>query len=294
MIKNLVISGGGLKTIPILGALKMLEDKKVLQHITSYFTTSAGSVYALMLLLQYTITDIENVMIKFEPSKILTVNTNIDNFLENFNCYEQDTFTKFIKLLISFKLGKEFCDITLQELFLKTNKSLLCATISLKTKNLKFFNHINQPNLPVYKLILMTCAIPLIFKPVSWEGDKYIDGGLIDNFPLFAIPPNEHDITLGIYAQVKFLKTNVKFTDIIDYLTCLMTISSMSSRQLPYHNILTVTVKEKHGTSYLNLKMSDKEKQNIIAKGYHDSEKQYLKILEKRFSKKTIIRRNSF
>lgn len=294
MIKNLVISGGGLKTIPVLGSLRYLEEKKVLNHITSYFTTSAGSIYALMLMLNYSVDEIENVILNFDPGKILIPNPDIDNFLLNFNFYDQNKFEKFIQLLISYKLGHECSNITLQQMYIKTKKSLLCATVSLKYKKIKYFNHVNQPNLPVSKLILMTCAVPLVFKPVTWRGDKYVDGGLIDNFPVFAIPLNEHNATLGIYVQTKFKKTDVNFSDLIDYLSCLLSISTLSSKRISHHHVINIMVDEKHGIDLISTNMTLREKRKIIAKSYNETKTQYDTILVNSFPIKKIVRRNSF
>ena len=294
MIKNLVISGGGLKTIPVLGSLRYLEEKGVLNHITSYYTTSAGSIYALMLILNYSVDEIENVILNFDPKKILTPNPDIDNFLTNFNFYDQNKFQKFIKLLISYKMGKEFSNMTLYQLHKHTHKSLLCATVSLKYKKIKYFDHTNQPNMPVYMLILMTCAVPLIFKPISWRGDKFVDGGLIDNFPVFAIPLNEHNSTLGIYVQTKFRKTNIKFIDIVDYISCLLAISTLSSKRITHHHVINIMVSEDHGINIISTSMSLKEKKKSILKSYDETKVQYDSILLNFFPVKNIVRRNSF
>lgn len=294
MIKNLVISGGGLKTIPVLGSLRYLEEKKVLNHISSYFTTSAGSIYALMLILNYSIIEIENVILNFNPKKILILNSDVDNFLLNFNFYDQNKFERFIKLLISYKLGKECSNITLKQMYIKTGKLLSCATVSLKYKKIKYFSYKNQPNLPVSKLILMTCAVPLVFKPVSWRGDKYVDGGLLDNFPIFTIPLNEHDETLGIYVQTKFKKTNVNFSDLIDYLSCLLSISTLSSKRVSNYHVINIMIDEKYSTNLISTDMSLREKIKTIEKSYIETKTQYESFILNSFSVKKIIRRNSF
>lgn len=294
MIKNLVISGGGMKTIPVLGSLRYLEEKGVLNHITSYYATSAGSIYSLMLNLNYTIDEIENVILNFDSKRILTPNPDIDNFLMNFNFYEQSKFKKFIKLLISYKLGKDCSNITLYELYKHTHKSLICATVSLTYKKIKYFNYRNQPNMPVYLLILMTCAVPLIFKPVCWQGDKFVDGGLIDNFPVFAIPLNEHNNTLGIYVQTKFKKTNVKFADIIDYISCLLTISTLSAKHVSHHHVINIMICENHGINIIDTSISLQEKKKSILKSYNETKEQYDSIITNFFPTKKIMRRNSF
>ena len=44
MIKNLVISGGGIKIISALGVIKYLEENNNLKSINKFYGTSAGSI----------------------------------------------------------------------------------------------------------------------------------------------------------------------------------------------------------------------------------------------------------
>ena len=75
----------------------------------------------------------------------------------------------------------------MKELYNKTNKYLSITSTCLTTQEAVYISHETFPNIPVWKAILMSCAIPLIFKPIEWENKLYIDGGLVDNFPLFNI-----------------------------------------------------------------------------------------------------------
>jgi predicted acylesterase/phospholipase RssA len=281
MIKNLVIAGGGFKTIPAIGALKLLRDKGILNTITAYHATSAGAIFALLLILKYTIDDIEKIIFDFDIDKIFEPIIDIDNFFNNFNVYGSDKFAKVIKLLIRYKLNKktdniDYANITLSQFYRLTNKKLTCATISLRQRNVKYFNYINQPNLPVYKLIMMTCCIPLMFKPVTWRDDKYLDGGLIDNFPLFDIPKNELDHTIGIYAKTKLKPIVPEFDNLYDYMQCILSICTLCITPIPLFNVITVTMSEKYSRNIMNIKLSSKDRQQIINKSYDDSLKQYL------------------
>ena len=54
-----------------------------------------------------------------------------------------------------------------------TNFSKACETV---------FNYETYPLMSVITAIRISCSIPVIFEPVLFEGDYYIDGGLINNF----------------------------------------------------------------------------------------------------------------
>jgi len=44
-------------------------------------------------------------------------------------------------------------------------------------------NHKTDPDLLLYKAITMSSAFPFVFKPIEYNGEYYIDGGLCNNFP---------------------------------------------------------------------------------------------------------------
>lgn len=41
-----------------------------------------------------------------------------------------------------------------------------------------------MPDMPLGEALLATMALPFVFPPVRWGGRTYVDGGLLDNFPL--------------------------------------------------------------------------------------------------------------
>ncbi len=55
---NLVLSGGGIKGIAHLGALKALEDNNILQNITTFVGTSVGGWAATVLVMGYTVDEL--------------------------------------------------------------------------------------------------------------------------------------------------------------------------------------------------------------------------------------------
>lgn len=50
---------------------------------------------------------------------------------------------------------------------------------------------------PLHRAITASASIPIIFPPVDIDGDKYVDGGLIDNLPATACKPH-CDRVLGV------------------------------------------------------------------------------------------------
>ena len=90
-------------------------------------------------------------------------------------------------------------------------------------------SHHTHPDLTVIKALCMSTSYPLAFKPVCIDGDEdcFIDGGLLNNFPLndcLAQPNCQPDDILA-FKNVWLSTTREKITNessIIDYMLHLM------------------------------------------------------------------------
>lgn len=287
MIKNLVIAGGGMKIILILGVLQYLEEQDLLKNVKGYYGASAGTIFNLLLMLNYSVLDIEKLILDFNLNKLFEPNIDIDNFLTHFHVYDQNKLEKVIKLLINYKLGfdektklisSKYENITLKEIYDLTGKKFTCSVTSLKYRRVKYFDYISQPNLPLYKIIMMTCAIPFIFKPVRWQNDLFIDGGLLDNFPMFIIPLNEIKMTLGIRPLIYLEKQKPKFDNIYDFIVSILSIVSCSTNETYAYNVIRVKIDGKYSSQFVELKMTREEKANMIKECYELAKIQYKKL----------------
>lgn len=51
----------------------------------------------------------------------------------------------------------------------------------------------------LYRAVIASCSIPLVFKPVEIDGTLYADGGIIDNMPVTPLLP-QCDIVIGMHV----------------------------------------------------------------------------------------------
>ena len=290
MIINLVVAGGGFKVIRMIGGLKYMEERGDLNFIQSYYGTSAGSLLCLLLSLGYSVPNIIAIFNEHCNDKLFTLKINIDQFFERYSLYDVTKFVKLIKTLIGCKLNpsnpKEFKDITLRELYEKTNKKLTCTVVSLYDSSVKYYNYINQPDLPVYKLIQMSCSIPLLFEPTEWRGNLYIDGGLIDNFPFSAVPVSELPLTLGLGVKSTPKCKDIFYGDIVNYVNRIANITINHSETRNLHNVVYVSVDERFDDNMIDAKITFEERTEMINAGYNE--------IKKQLNVKKNIRRKSF
>lgn len=201
MIKNLVLSGGAYLGLIQFGVLKQLQASGFynIKNIEKIYGTSIGGFIGAMLCLKININDLtENFtdrpwqnLLKFNPS--ILSDFYLKKGIINKSICKKATHN----LLESVDLS---CDITLQELYDYSNIELHLYTTSLNDFCLKDISYKSHPNMLLLDAIYITCSIPYIFQPLEIDGETYVDGGLLCNYPIQrCLETNNKEETLGLY-----------------------------------------------------------------------------------------------
>lgn len=247
MIRNIVVNGGFFKLMALPGCIKYFEEKDMVKNFENYYATSAGCIICLLLILGYKYSELHNFIINFDFKNILE--PNIINLANNLCLFNNEKAELFIKGLLKYKNLDE--NITLKDLYDFTKKKLTVTTTSLTKKNIMYFNYENQPSLPVWRSIMMSSAIPFGFKPVYWNGDLYLDGGLCDNLPVSIVPKDELDKTLCIKTKSKtdndrIVPEDFKYSSLFEYLYDIMCIYENYDYNYGCSNIISIEIGEKN------------------------------------------------
>jgi predicted acylesterase/phospholipase RssA len=216
-LKNLVLSGGGVTAIGFLGILKLLYEYDLIKEIEHYIGTSMGAIICYLLTIGFTHNELLEFSKLFNFSKI-TEDIKLDNFLCNYGFVDMNNIKIILKNISSVKnIGN---DITFIHHYEKTNKKLSITGTCLSDFKLYYFNHQNTPNMKIFDAILISCCIPLLFQPIEYDNKCWIDGGIINNFPIDYCN-NEIDNTLGIAIKdICFEKCSIDpKKDLPDYLS---------------------------------------------------------------------------
>ena len=194
--KILVMSGGAIKGIAHIGVLKALETKNIIKNITTFAGTSVGSLILALYIIGYTADELYNIIKLFKIDKLKFI--TFSGFLEDYGLDSGVKMEYVVKRLISAKnFNKE---ITLKELYNKTNKTLILTTTCLNTMEAEYISYKNYPDISLYKAIRMSISIPIFYTPVKHNGYFYVDGGCIDNYPVH-IFQNDINNVIGAYLE---------------------------------------------------------------------------------------------
>jgi predicted acylesterase/phospholipase RssA len=187
-IKHLVLSGGGPTGLIMYGAIKRLQEKGHwrLDDLDTIYMSSIGGFIGIIIALGYEWDVIDEYLIRRPWTKafshlgndILEVmcNKGIDGLQMSSICTEP--------LLSGKGLAK---DISLQSLYEHTNVDLCFITTELNSSRgltTEILSHKNYPSMSLNTALASSCAFPLIFKPIFYNDQCFVDGGLLHNFPL--------------------------------------------------------------------------------------------------------------
>tara|TARA_Y200000002_G_C22683199_1_gene664940 strand:+ start:1678 stop:2631 length:954 start_codon:yes stop_codon:yes gene_type:complete len=216
-LKNLVLSGGGVTALGFLGILKLLYEHDLIKEIEHFIGTSMGAIISYLLTIGFTHNELLEFSKLFNFSKI-TEDIKLDNFLCNFGFIDMNNIKIILKNISNVKNIDN--DITFIQHFKKTKKKLSITGTCLSDFKLYYFNYENTPDMKIFDAILISCCIPLLFQPIEHDNKCWIDGGIINNFPIDYCN-DEIDNTLGIAIKdICFEKCTINpKKDLPDYLS---------------------------------------------------------------------------
>jgi NTE family protein len=238
-IKNLILSGGGSKGFCFVGAIEVLYNNSLLNDIDCYIGTSIGSFIVSLLCLGYTPDELSCLILNFNFKK-LEPNIDVENIFNLLGLDCGSKFTIFIKKCIKMKSNNE--NITFKELYELTKKKLIISATCLTDNTIHYFDYKNNPDLPIWLAIRMSTCVPFIFEPVKYNDKLYVDGGILDNFPIQLV--NSINQSIGITVIDKELNNNNKINDIIDYVKTLFNCMFSGNHEIKIkkyiNNIITI------------------------------------------------------
>lgn len=192
--KILILSGGGVKGIAHIGALKALSENHILDTIETFVGSSIGAIVCALYVIGITPDEMFDFIKAFDLSKIKSV--HMFDFIQK---YGFDNGIKLEFLLYNlFQLKDNKFDITFKELFEKTKKKLIITTTCVNDKKVRYLSHETSPDMPIIIALRMSTCIPLFYTPVNHQNMLYIDGGCIDNYPINLFNDRLEEV-IGIY-----------------------------------------------------------------------------------------------
>ena len=251
-----------------MGFIKALDEHNLLSNIKSVIGTSSGALIAVLCVLDFKYSEIEEIMLKINTSNLKNINSeNIISFFNDYGLDDGKNFHRIIKIILNIKVKNE--NITFKELYELTNKRLIITATCVNNMNIEYFDYINTPDIPVIKVLLMSISIPIIFKPIKLENKYYVDGGLISHYPIDFFK-DEQEKTLGILVT-STMNTFKEINNIKDYIYNIMTCPLTNMVKTCYNNYKDNTVLIENNSNFLDFNIEYNTKINLIEEGYNET-----------------------
>lgn len=209
-IKGIVFEGGGITSIAYVGVLKILQEWGIRKQLTHFAGASAGAIIASMLACGASLGYIEKKLKELDfkqfqdDSKGDHITVDIVRLLLDYGWYKGDFLEKWYSNILEEITGNR--DITFGDIQNIYN-TFLSVTITDVRNSGCYTIHINSdnnPNMFVRKAVRKSAGIPLYFKPLCEKDNtgichSYIDGGLLNNYPIHSLCNFlKHEQVIGI------------------------------------------------------------------------------------------------
>lgn len=199
-IENLVISGGGIHGMSYIGALKYLEEQEMLIKIKKYCGTSIGSIICFLLNIKFTMDEVVEIVVNntlFDKKDM-----KIQQLITKYGLDDGNRLMKVIKVAMNKKKINE--DITFIELSEQTQQTLTVVGCNLTKKTIEYFDKETSPNVKVREALMLSCSVPLLYTPYIMNENVYVDGALLNNFPMNVFEKDTN--VLGIKSKVTYVQ----------------------------------------------------------------------------------------
>ena len=287
VMKHLVISGGGPSGLVAYGAIKQLAIQNVLDisRVETIYASSVGSIIGAVITLGYDWEWLDDYFIKRPWNKILEIDpTILMNSFTDKGIYGIEIQEKLLGPLLTAKNLSQ--TITLKEFYEYTNIEFHIFTSDLN-KDIPMsidMSYKTHPDIQLVKAIYMSSSFPFLFKPICENGSCFVDGGLLNNYPLQNcienIKKNNNDCVDydEIIALKKVDPCNIqKVTDKTNVLEYgldmfrkmhLAILKDIESKDNDIKNTIHCVVRNEYGLeSWLNIFSTEKGRKDVIEDG---------------------------
>lgn len=199
-VEHLVFEGGGVKGVAYVGALQVLGEHGLLDGVRSVAGTSAGSITALAVALGYTPEEITTLILNldFEKFRDGTFPTDAFRLYERYGWYEGRYAECVFECLVERRLGSPdatFADLHERAATDPALEDLYVVATDLDRREWVVFSHESErfASLPLARGARASMSIPFFFASQEIDGDTFVDGGVLRNYPIDVFDAGRND-----------------------------------------------------------------------------------------------------
>ncbi len=286
-INHIVLSGGGPAGLATYGTMSELNKSKVwnLPDIKTIYACSVGAFMGAVFALDYEWDWLDDYFIKRPWNKLINIDpTNILGTFSSKGLIDISTVKKALEPLLEAK--NLDVNLTMEDFYKHTGIELHIFAVNINNLKLEKVNisYKSHPEMKLVTAIGASMAIPVLFTPVFYKNSCFIDGGLLNNFPVNdCIQETLCDKSEILALNYDWLRGNNVVTEestLLEYLAifirrCEKTLSTENIQtELP--NIITTKMEGYDGFNiWIDTLSSEEERNKLVLHGI-ESAKTYI------------------
>ena len=184
MYHNIAVSGGGVSALVFVGCIKRIYEDNEFFQLSNYIGSSSGSLICLFMILNYSYEEIKSFLSEhLVDSPVLKLTLwNVPKCFSKYGIDDGKNVIEFVEKILEFKgfsKNASFIEITKQ-----TGKNLIVAATNLTCKKLEYLSVDNYPEMMIKTAIRMSTSIPILYQPVKYYNEIFVDSLIYNNFPI--------------------------------------------------------------------------------------------------------------
>ena len=227
VIRHLVISGGVVYGYAFYGCLRRLAERGVWHaaDLRSIYATSIGTLFASVLALRLDWAVVDAYLVDRPWHTVFKI-----DLAALMGCYSRRGIfgVHVMEQALSPLFGARgmSVDITLGDFFAATGIDIHYFATALSDFSLVDISHATHPDWRVVDAVYVSCSVPILFAPLARDGEWYLDGGFLANYPLALCLASAHRPGPGEVLGVSIAKADVVLdadeASLFDYLSCIL------------------------------------------------------------------------
>lgn len=220
---GLALSGGGIRGIAHAGVLKALEENNI--KIDAIGGTSSGSIISTLYAMGYSP---YYIYILFKRYAKDLVNQNSISKITSLGSFVANKKTNFLGFYSGEEIEKGFNEVALRKgikMISDIKMPIMIPAVDVQdSKEYIFTNKIPKDvedttkyitDISIGKAIRASSSFPVIFNPCEYKSHKFLDGGILDNFPSIEVKKQDVDKILTVNFKADDISEDSNVMDII-------------------------------------------------------------------------------
>lgn len=255
-MKYLVLGPSALGAFAVAGCLSSLETDDLLEIAGSSSGALLGFVWLVM---NQNITSVLNWALDIDTTEVTKL--KLTSLLSEFGLIDHTEIRK--------RLPCNGGDITFNELYRRTRIKFHVASFCVNRSVTEYFSVDNAPQMKVGDALCMSISIPLLFKPYVYQDHHYVDGGTVEDVPLYPFLDRPQSEILCIQIDYPFNEQHYQTLKLKDYLQ--LFVKSVTHHRHRHDDTIKNNIKIQldSNVNIFDFSMDTESKMKLFLKGYH-------------------------